>query len=262
MFENLDKKSGDGREIIKLENVGKHFTLFHQKESRVRNLFSAISGDKVKEEYWALKDIDMGVERGKIVGVIGRNGAGKTTLLNILAGIFPPSEGKININGKVSSILSLGAGFRMELSGRENIFLNGLILGMSNSEIRRKFDAIVEFSELDEFIDMPLQSYSQGMQLRLGFSIAIHVDFEVLLIDEIISVGDISFQKRCYEKIVDFKRIKKSMLISTHDLDIIERICDEVCLLENGRLVLKGEPEEVTSYYRRLANEKRFSKNR
>ncbi|MBU1147720.1 MAG: ABC transporter ATP-binding protein [Candidatus Omnitrophica bacterium] len=254
---NLYNKQGDnGRKMVRLEKVGKAFRLLGHSES----LFPRLSGNNT-EEYWALKNIDMEVEKGRIVGIIGRNGSGKTTLLNILAGIFAPTEGRVGIDGRASSILSLGAGFKSELSAKENIFLNGLILGMSRGEIREKLDSIIEFSELKDFMDIPVQSFSQGMQLRLAFSIAIHVDFDILLIDEVISVGDLSFQKRCYEKIIDFKRKKKTMLISTHDLDIIERICDEAYLLENGRLVRKGEPAEVNAFYRRLASEKRFSKN-
>ncbi len=257
----FDKKDSD-QALITIENAGKWFRLCHRKRGHADTLFSNITRNSSMEEYWALRNIDMEVKKGRIVGVIGRNGAGKSTLLNLLAGIFPPSEGKVSVKGRISSILSLGAGFKKELSGKENIFLNGLILGMSNNEISRKFDEIVEFSELGEFIDAPLNAYSQGMLLRLGFSVAIHVDFDILLIDEVISVGDISFEKKCYEKIIDFKREMKTMLISAHNLDIIERISDEIYLLENGKVAMTGDPEEIISYYKRLVADKRFSRNR
>lgn len=254
--------SNDNHSVIKLENVGKKFRLSHQNKRHVENLLSRMPWNANTEEYWALKDINIDIKQGNVVGIIGRNGAGKTTLLNMLAGTLPLNEGRMDVKGRVSSMLSLGAGFRDELSAKENIFLNGLILGMSNKEVKEKFNDIVEFSELEEFLDIPIHAYSQGMQLRLGFSIAIHVDFDILLIDEVIAVGDIAFQKKCYERMAELRRSRKTILLSTHSLDVIERMCDLVYLLENGRLVLGGDPEEVLSYYRRLSNEKRFSKNK
>lgn len=246
--------------IIRLENVGKKFILPHQGDGIVGNIFPKLSSQKTTEEFWALRDINMEIDEGRVIGIIGRNGAGKSTLLNIIAGICVPSEGKIEINGKVSSLLTLGAGFQDELSGKENIYLNASILGMRKEEIKRKFRQIVDFSELDGFLDVPIQTYSQGMRMRLGFSVAIHIDFDILAIDEIISVGDVSFQKKCYEKIIDFKRQGKTMVITTQSLDIIERICDEVFLLENGKLEMQGEPEFAIGRYLKLLDEKKFSK--
>ena len=246
--------------IIQLENVGKKFILSHQGDGLIGNIFPRLSSQMTIEEFWALKNINIEIGEGRVIGIIGRNGAGKSTLLNIIAGICTPTEGKIEIKGRVSSLLSLGAGFQDELSGKENIYLNASILGMKREEVKRKFRQIVDFSELDGFLDVPIQTYSQGMRMRLGFSVGIHVDFDVLVIDEIISVGDVSFQKKCYEKIIDFKRQGKTMVITTQSLDIVERICDEVFLLENGKLEAQGEPEFVINRYLKLLNERGFSK--
>lgn len=247
--------------IIRLENVGKRFTLRYHTEKFLFNSFPKLFNEKVSEDYWALRNINMGVEQGKIVGIIGRNGAGKTTLLNILAGIFAPSEGRVTIEGRVSSMLTLGAGFKNELSGRENIVLNGLVLGMSKREINEKFKKIMEFSELNGFLNAPLQTYSQGMLLRLGFSVAIHVEFDILLVDEVIIVGDASFQKKCLELMFNFKKQGKTIIFVTQSMDFVERICDEVYVLENGKIEFSGIPEVSIQVYQKLLNEKKFSKH-
>ncbi|MBL7081162.1 MAG: Wzt carbohydrate-binding domain-containing protein [Candidatus Omnitrophica bacterium] len=243
---------------IRLENLGKRFDLTYQKNRVTKGILSALSRQKITAEFWALRDINMEVERGKVVGIIGRNGAGKSTLLNILAGIYTPTVGKVEIIGRVSSLLTLGAGFQDELTGKENIFLNSSILGMSRDEINKKYRDIVEFSELDGFLDSPLQTYSQGMRLRLGFSIAIQMDFDILLIDEILSVGDVSFQKKCFDKIEEFKKQKKTLVIVSQSLDIIERLCQEAFLLESGEIVQKSHPQKVVGHYLELLNEKRL----
>lgn len=242
---------------IKLENVGKKFILTHQRDRMTKGFFSSFPGQKIATEFWALRDINMEVERGKVIGIIGRNGAGKSTLLNILAGISTPTTGEVKINGRVSSLLTLGAGFQDELTGKENIYLNSSILGITRNEINKKYRSIVEFSELDGFLDSPLQTYSQGMKMRLGFSIATSVDFDIMLVDEVISVGDGAFQRKCFDRMVDFKRQGKTMVITVHSLDYIERICDEVFLLEHGRLIASGEPTYVVNRYQKLLNENR-----
>lgn len=243
---------------IKLKNIGKRFILACQKDKALKGFLSSLPGQKITTEFWALRNINMEVEKGKVAGIIGRNGAGKTTLLNILSGISSPDIGRIEVNGRVSCLLTLGAGFQNELTGRENIYLNSSILGMSRDEVNKKYHSIVDFSELDDFLDSPLQTYSQGMRLRLGFSVAIHVDFDILLIDEILSVGDVSFQKRCFDKIEQFRRQGKTMVITTQSLDVIERLCEETFLLENGEVVQKGHPHKVASRYLELLNEKRL----
>lgn len=242
---------------IKLENVGKRFILTHQRDRMIKGFFSSVSGQRLAAEFWALRDINMEVQKGKVVGVIGRNGAGKSTLHKILAGTSSPTSGKVEVRGRVSCLLTLGAGFQEQLSGKENIYLNGSILGMNRDEVNRKYRSIVEFSELDGFLDSPLQTYSQGMKMRLGFSVATSVDFDIILIDETISVGDGGFQRKCFDKMADFTRQGKTMIISLHSLDYIERICDEVYLLEAGRLIASGNPVEVVNRYRKLLNENR-----
>ncbi|MCX5694701.1 MAG: ABC transporter ATP-binding protein [Candidatus Omnitrophica bacterium] len=218
-------------------------------------MFSPMPGHKISTEFWALKNINMEINQGKVIGVIGRNGAGKTTLLNLLAGVSTPTTGKIEIHGRVSSLLTLGAGFQDELTGEENIYLNSSIVGMGRSEVNEKYHSIVEFSELDGFLDSPLHTYSQGMRLRLGFSIAAHMDFDILLTDEILSVGDVSFQKKCFDKIEGFKKQNKTMIITSHDIDTINRICDEIFLLENGEIVQQGSSEKVSARYLELLKE-------
>lgn len=230
----------------------------HQRDRASKGLFSSLSGQKIATEFWALRDINMEVEKGKVVGIIGRNGAGKTTLLNILAGISTPTLGKAEINGRVSSLLTLGAGFQNELTGKENIYLNSSILGMNHNEINKKYHSIAEFSELDDFLDYPLQTYSQGMRLRLGFSVAAHMDFDILLIDEIFSVGDVSFQKKCFDKMEEFRKQGKTMIITTQSLDIIERFCEEAFLLENGEIAQRGHPQKVAARYLELLKEKKL----
>lgn len=243
---------------IRLENVGKKFILTHHKDRPAGNLFSSFPGQKISADFWALRNINMELEKGKVVGIIGRNGSGKTTLLNILAGISSPTMGKVEINGRVSSLLTLGAGFQEELTGKENIYLNSSILGMTRAEINKKYRSIVEFSELDGFLDSPLHAYSQGMRLRLGFSVATHMDFDILLIDEILSVGDVSFQKKCFDKIEEFRKQQKTMVITTQSLDVIERLCEEAFLLENGEIAQKGSSQKVAARYLELLNEKKL----
>jgi len=233
--------------ILELKNITKKFIL--------KDADNSYFGSEI----YALKDINIKVQPGQIVGLIGRNGSGKTTLLNIIAGIMRPTLGEIKINGKVSCLISLGVGFQNELSGRENIYLNASLLGMTKDEIKNKFNDIVEFSELESFLDLPLHSYSQGMKMRLGFSVAINVDFDILLIDEIISVGDISFQKKCFEKIEYFKRQGKTMIIASQSMDLIERLCDKVILLEKGELIKYSEPKEAIENYLAILAEKKFS---
>src|SRR3989338_6125532 len=189
------------------------------------------------KDFWALKDISLSVGKGQVFGVIGRNGAGKTTLLNIIAGILSPTEGKALSSGKTVGLFNLGVGFQDELTGRENIFLNGAILGASRKELEEKLDPIIEFSELGDFIDMPLGSYSQGMRLRLGFSIIANLDFLTLVIDEVLAVGDSLFQSKCYERLMDYRRAGKTLLITSQDMGIIERLCDEALLLDHGSML-------------------------
>lgn len=211
------------------------------------------------DEFWALRGVSFVVpEGGTVLGIIGRNGAGKTTLLNIIAGTLSATEGKMNARGRILPLFNLGVGFQDELSGRENVFLNGAILGATKRELDTKFSAIAEFSELGEFIDMPLGSYSQGMRLRLAFSIVANLDFDILLIDEVLAVGDALFQNKCFERLADFKRAGKALIITTQSMELIERLCDNVILLDHGSIVCSGRPDEVVNRYRSLLNSEKF----
>ncbi|MGD0336440.1 MAG: Wzt carbohydrate-binding domain-containing protein [Candidatus Omnitrophota bacterium] len=211
-----------------------------------------------REDFWALKDISFEVSAGQIFGIIGRNGAGKTTLLNVIVGILSPTEGEVKIKGRVLALFNLGVGFQDELSGKENIFLNGSILGASRKELENKISAIIDFSEIGDFINMPLGTYSQGMRLRLAFSIVANLDFDVLLIDEVLAVGDALFQSKCFERLMDFRRLGKTLIITSQDMGVIERFCNSVLLLDHGRLVFHGAVKEGTDKYRQLLNTEKF----
>lgn len=209
-------------------------------------------------EFWALRDVSFSTPGGRIIGVVGRNGAGKSTLLNIIAGTISPTHGKVDIRGKVLGLFNLGIGFQDEFSGRENIFLNGTLMGASRAELEERLAQIIDFSELGDFIDMPLGSYSQGMRLRLGFSIITHLDFDVLLLDEILAVGDVLFQNKCFEKIMDLKRAGKTLLVSSQALELIERLSDSVALIDHGSLLHFGPAREGIDKYRKLLATEEF----
>jgi lipopolysaccharide transport system ATP-binding protein len=202
------------------------------------------------EYFWSLRDVSFEIPPGQAVGVIGPNGAGKSTLLRLVGGVGKPDSGIIQVYGRVGALLDLGAGFHPELTGRENVFVNGIIGGLSRREVRQLFDSIVDFSELNEFIDYPLHTYSTGMQLRLAFAIAVHVQPEVLLIDEVLAVGDRSFQRKCVDRISQFRATGCTILVVTHDLDVVQDLCDEALFLRAGQLVLKDKVSEVIARYR------------
>lgn len=209
-------------------------------------------------DFWALRGISLNIGRQEVVGIIGRNGAGKTTLLNIIAGTLSPGEGNIRVFGKVMGLFNPGVGFQDELSGRENIFLNGAILGASRSKLSEKLNSIIEFSELGDFINMPLGTYSQGMRLRLGFSILANLEFDILVTDEVLAVGDALFQSKCFARLTDLRRAGKTLIITTQDMALIERLCDRVALLDHGRLLFYGDTREAVNRYRALLNTERF----
>lgn len=201
------------------------------------------------EVFWALRDVSFEVQRGEVLGIIGRNGAGKSTLLKILSRITEPAEGYAEVHGRVGSLLEVGTGFHQELSGRENIFLNGAILGMKRAEIKRKFDEIVAFSEVEKFIDTPVKHYSTGMYLRLAFSVAAHLDPEILLVDEVLAVGDATFQKKCMGKMGDVARLGRTVLFVSHNLGAIANLCQSAILLSEGRKIGEGSSRAVISQY-------------
>jgi len=204
---------------------------------------------KPNEVFHAVNGVSLRVPVGMTLGVIGRNGSGKSTLLKLIAGITKPTFGTVEVNGRISALIELGAGFHPEISGRENVFINGVMLGLTKSEISKRFDTIVEFAELEDFIDAPVKTYSSGMYMRLGFAVAVHVDPDVLLVDEVLAVGDEGFSLRCLDKFAEFKRRGKTILLVTHGLSMVERFCDEAVWLDNGKVCGEGDPRRVVHAY-------------
>jgi ABC-2 type transport system ATP-binding protein len=233
---------------VSVEHVSKKFRLYHEKN---QNLKTAIMRGKrtIHEDFWALRDVSFDVPEGSTFGLIGSNGSGKSTLLKCLAKIYYPTEGTIKANGKVAALLEVGSGFHPELSGRENIYLNGSILGMSKKKIDSKFDQIVEFSGVEEFIDQPVKNYSSGMYVRLGFSVAIHVEPEILIVDEVLAVGDASFQAKCRQKFIDFKQEGRTVILVSHSMGMVKEMCDQVAWLNKGKFVESGSAAKVIKAY-------------
>ena len=233
---------------ITVEHVSKMFRLYHERNQAVKS--TVMRGRRAKyEEFWALKDVSFEIEQGSTFGLIGENGSGKSTLLKCLANILQPDEGHIRVDGRVSALLELGAGFHPELSGRENVYLNGAILGLTKRQLNARFDEIVEFAGLENFIDMPVKNYSSGMYIRLGFSVAINVDPEVLLVDEILAVGDAEFQQKCAEKFARLREGGKTIVIVSHAVETIRNFCDHGLLLHHGVVTSSGEAGKVVDDY-------------
>ena len=226
---------------IRVEDVSRVFRLYHERYQTLKERLLHF-GNIPYDDFWALRHVDLEIEEGSTIGLIGANGSGKSTLLKCIAGILRPSEGNIQVRGRIAALLELGAGFQSELTGRENIFLNGSILGMSQKELTRRFDEIVAFAELEEFIDTQVRFYSSGMYVRLGFAIAVNVDPDILLIDEVLAVGDESFQRKCLERIRAFQREGRTMVLVTHAVESVRQICDVAAVLHRGQLVAHGTP--------------------
>lgn len=207
-------------------------------------------------EFWALRDVSFRVAQGEALGIIGHNGAGKSTALKLLSNITTPTAGEIRINGRIAALLEVGSGFHPELTGRENVYLSGSILGMRRSEITAKLDSILDFAGVREFADMPVKRYSSGMYVRLGFSIAAHLDADILLLDEVLAVGDAKFQEQCQKRIRELKAAGKTIVFITHDLAAVRQLCDRALLLNHGRLIAEGSPAEVISHYATLGGER------
>jgi lipopolysaccharide transport system ATP-binding protein len=213
------------------------------------SLFRWGAGQSATESLWALKDVSLTVARGEVLGVIGRNGAGKSTFLKILSRITEPTEGWVELHGRVGSLLEVGTGFHPELTGRENVYLNGAILGMRRTEIARKFDDIVAFAETERFVDTPVKHYSSGMYMRLAFAVAAHLEAEILLVDEVLAVGDVAFQRKCMGKMGDVAHAGRTVLFVSHNLEAIQRLCGRCVLLEGGRVTQEGSAREVVAQY-------------
>jgi lipopolysaccharide transport system ATP-binding protein len=251
--------------IITVSNLGKRYRIKHQAErqryialrdvlaSKAKGFFanrkSQIVSRKSDEDFWALHNVSFEVKRGEVVGIIGRNGAGKSTLLKILSRITEPSEGEVHLRGRVASLLEVGTGFHPELTGRENIFLNGAILGMSRAEIRKKFDEIVAFAEVEKFLDTPVKRYSSGMYVRLAFAVAAHLEPEILIVDEVLAVGDAEFQKKCLGKMQDVAKGGRTVLFVSHNMAAVQSLCGSGLLLNRGGLVFQGGSTEAVAQY-------------
>src|SRR5437763_16655844 len=250
--------------IITVENLGKKYSLRHQRNERYTALRDVIaekalgffknlkSGNGVsvsKEDFWALKDVSFEVQRGEVVGIIGRNGAGKSTLLKILSRITEPTEGRVRIKGRVASLLEVGTGFHPELTGRENIFLNGSILGMTKAEIKSKFDEIVAFAETEKFLDTPVKRYSSGMYVRLAFAVAAHLEPEILIVDEVLAVGDAQFQQKCLGKMEEVSKGGRTVLFVSHHLPSIQRLCSHGVYLQAGAISVAGTAHKAIESY-------------
>jgi lipopolysaccharide transport system ATP-binding protein len=255
--------------VIKVENLAKKYVLSHQQKGQNYKSLREVIADSAKslgkkflkpygtkiddptyEEFWALRDVSFEIKQGDRVGIIGRNGAGKSTLLKILSRVTEPTSGQINIKGRVASLLEVGTGFHPELTGRENVFLNGAILGMSQAEINRKFDEIVAFAEVEKFLDTPVKRYSSGMYVRLAFAVAAHLEPEILIVDEVLAVGDIKFQKKCLGKMQDVSTNEgRTVLFVSHNTDAIQRLCSKCLMMEDGRTVDYDNTYNVMSHY-------------
>jgi lipopolysaccharide transport system ATP-binding protein len=258
--------------VIQVEGLGKRYVLRHSAAGGARyatlrdvlagaaralprRLLGRGGGASSREEFWALRDVSFDVPRGDVVGVIGRNGAGKSTLLKVLSRITAPTAGRVVLDGRVASLLEVGTGFHPELTGRENVFLNGAILGMSRAEIRRKFDEIVAFAEVERFLDTPVKRYSSGMYVRLAFAVAAHLEPEILLVDEVLAVGDAAFQKKCLAKVRSVSRSGRTIFFVSHNIGSVLEICTSAIFLEGGRLAARGPVREVVGRYYAALND-------
>lgn len=233
---------------IRVDHVSKMFRLYHEKNQYLKS--ALLSGKRARyDDFWAVKDVSFEVNSGSTFGIIGSNGSGKSTLLKCIAGILTPEQGTIETHGRTAALLELGSGFHPDLSGRENVFLNGALLGLSRGELEKKFDEIVDFAGIEEFIDTPVRNYSSGMAVRLGFAIAINVDPEILIIDEVLAVGDASFQQKCYQKIESFRRAGKTILFVSHGLGDVTTLCSQVLWMDKGHARAIGRSVDLVSDY-------------
>ena len=259
--------------IIQVNNLGKQYLIQHQTRERYQALRDVLSKNAITlakkvlspltsekkdashELFWALKDVNFEVKQGEVIGIIGRNGAGKSTLLKLLSRITEPTTGRIRIKGRVASLLEVGTGFHPELSGRENIFLNGAILGMSKAEIKRKFDEIVAFAEVEKFLDTPVKRFSSGMYVRLAFAVAAHLEPEILLVDEVLAVGDEAFQKKCLGKMSEVAHEGRTVLYVSHNMGAINNLCQQSIVLGNGEIIYRGEAGDAVRFYLQNLND-------
>lgn len=237
------------REMIRIENVSKRFSLRHTRALK-ELVFAALQRKKLADTFLALDSVDLTVRAGETVGLIGFNGSGKSTLLKTISGVLFPDKGRVLLRGRVAGLIEVGAGFHPDLTGRENVFLNGAILGMSREQIEERFDDIVAFSEIERFIDTDVKYYSSGMFLRLAFAVAVHTDPDIFLVDEILSVGDEPFQRKCLARIRELQAAGRTMVVVSHELDMLEELCTRIVVLQLGRVIFDGDPHEAVSTLR------------
>lgn len=239
---------------ISVNNVSKSYRVYPSPRERLKELLHPF-GKKYHRDFWALTDISLEIEEGESVGIIGRNGSGKSTLLQVICAILPPTKGEVSTKGRISALLELGAGFNKEFSGRDNVFLQGSIMGIPRKEMQERFDDIAAFAEIGHFIEQPVKTYSSGMYIRLAFAVAINVNPDILIVDEALAVGDAMFQRRCYKKIEEFKEKGKTLIFVTHGPDLIIRLCDRALLLDKGKAVAFGKSKDVVNVYTKLLAE-------
>ena len=239
--------------IIRLENVTQRFRVIHERPDTLRELVAKMFRHNASfSDFEAVKNATFEVPAGQSVGIIGRNGSGKSTLLKIIAGVYQPSAGKVEVRGSLAPLIELGAGFHHELTGRENILLNGLLMGYSKREMMKREESIIDFAEIGDFIDAPVNQYSSGMYMRLAFSVAIEVDPQILVVDEILAVGDLGFQEKCFERIRRFREAGKTILLGSHEMGEVQNNCERVLLLDHGSILFDGAPEEAIALYKSL----------
>ena len=236
---------------IQVKNVSKMYKLYDKASDRLKESLGLTRKKKYKEHF-ALKNIDFEVKKGETVGIIGTNGSGKSTILKIITGVLNPTDGDVQVNGRISALLELGAGFNMEYTGIENVYLNGTMLGFSEKEIDERLDAILEFADIGDFVNQPVKSYSSGMFVRLAFAVAINIDPDILIVDEALSVGDVFFQAKCYRKFEEFKKQGKTILFVSHDLGSISKYCDRAILINKGVKLEEGTPKAMIDMYKKL----------
>jgi len=244
---------GSDSAAIQLQGAGKRYDLLQDQAMLLRAVLPFRR--PVRREHWALRDVDLAIEPGETVGILGRNGAGKTTLLRMLAGVSRPTEGHVTVRGRVAPLIGVGVGFHPEMTGRENIYVNGMLLGLSRAEVDARFDAIVDFSELHEFIDSPVKFYSSGMFMRLGFAVAVHTEPGVLLVDEVLAVGDIAFQLKCFARMRELQAVGTTILLVSHSMHAIRLLCPRAVLMSHGRVELDGPAESVIARHHELLSD-------
>ena len=241
----------ENKKVIQVKNLTKMYKLYDKPSDRLKEALG-LTRKKLYKEHYALRDVNFDIQEGECVGIIGTNGSGKSTILKIITGVLTPTEGEVKVDGRISALLELGAGFNMEYSGLENVYLNGTMIGFSKEEIDARLDDILEFADIGDFIHQPVKTYSSGMFVRLAFAVAINIDPEILVVDEALSVGDVFFQAKCYHKFEEFKKQGKTILFVSHDLSSVSKYCDRVILLNKGVKLDEGSPKQMVDLYKQL----------